>query len=139
MIQWNKVTWYSKLLWVIFIIGVLPAWTFYMVTQYKEVASMTKVAPPTVLLKRTITLGLNEKRTIAGTVISPVAVHDSRCPVGVQCIWAGKLVVDILVGDKQFSLEPDMSTTTEILKITFKDMATNRFTFVVESTTMAGI
>lgn len=36
MIQWNKVTWYSKLLSVIFFIGVLPVWTFCIGQKYQE-------------------------------------------------------------------------------------------------------
>ena len=36
-IQWNIVTWYSKLLAVIFFIGVLPVLTFYIGTQYQGV------------------------------------------------------------------------------------------------------
>ncbi len=35
-IKWNKYTWYSKLSAVIFFIGILPAWTFYLGTQYEK-------------------------------------------------------------------------------------------------------
>lgn len=36
-IQWNKVTWYSKLAAIIFFVGVLPVFTFFMGMEYKEV------------------------------------------------------------------------------------------------------
>lgn len=35
--KWNEVTWYSKLAAVIFFLGVFPALTFYIGTQYQEV------------------------------------------------------------------------------------------------------
>ena len=37
MIQWNKVTWYSKLLAAILFILVLPAWMFYLGVQWGSV------------------------------------------------------------------------------------------------------
>ncbi len=35
-IKWNEYTWYSKLSAVIFFIGIFPAWTFYLGTQYEK-------------------------------------------------------------------------------------------------------
>ena len=35
-IYWNKVTWYSKLLAIIFFIAILPTWTFYIGMQYEK-------------------------------------------------------------------------------------------------------
>ncbi len=35
-IKWNTVTWYSKLLSVIFFIAILPVWTFYLGMKYQE-------------------------------------------------------------------------------------------------------
>jgi hypothetical protein len=34
MIQWSKVTWYSKILTIFVFIGVFPAWVFYIGIQY---------------------------------------------------------------------------------------------------------
>lgn len=39
-IQWNIVTWYSKLLAVIFFIIILPIWTFYLGMRYEEVVNV---------------------------------------------------------------------------------------------------
>lgn len=36
-IKWNEVTWYSRWAAIILLIGVLPAWTFYLGTRYEEV------------------------------------------------------------------------------------------------------
>ena len=39
-IKWNEYTWYSKLLAVLFFIGVLPAWTFYVGVQYEQTVTL---------------------------------------------------------------------------------------------------
>lgn len=36
-IQWNEVTWYSKLAAILFFVGVLPVFTFFMGMEYREV------------------------------------------------------------------------------------------------------
>lgn len=38
-IQWNTVTWYSKVLALIFLLVVLPIWTFYLGMRYEEAIS----------------------------------------------------------------------------------------------------
>ena len=35
MVKWNEYTWYSKLAAIIFFLGILPSWAFYIGTQYK--------------------------------------------------------------------------------------------------------
>ena len=42
MIKFNEVTWYSKLAAIIFFLGVFPALTFYIGTQYQEVQIMNE-------------------------------------------------------------------------------------------------
>jgi len=38
--------------------------------------------------------GLGQVAQVAGVRIRPIAlVEDSRCPVNVQCVWAGRLVI----------------------------------------------
>ena len=41
-IQWNKVTWYSKLLSIVFLILVLPVIAFYIGREYQEVKSQSE-------------------------------------------------------------------------------------------------
>ena len=47
-IQWNVVTWYSKLLAVILFIGALPVWTFYIGTQYQQTKDILATEPSVV-------------------------------------------------------------------------------------------
>jgi len=46
-IKWNEVTWYSKLLSVIFLLGVVPVLTFYIGTQYEQEVT-ADISPTTV-------------------------------------------------------------------------------------------
>ena len=40
------------------------------------------------------TAGIGQQAVVAGIRIRPLAiVEDSRCPVNVQCVWAGRLVI----------------------------------------------
>lgn len=48
MIKFNEVTWYSKLAAVIFFLFVMPAWAFYIGTQYERAQRPYGVAPFTV-------------------------------------------------------------------------------------------
>ena len=46
-IKWNKVTWYSRLVTLILFLGVFPALTFYIGTQYEFVILSYKYPAPT--------------------------------------------------------------------------------------------
>lgn len=49
-------------------------------------------------ISETFTLKLGESKNVAGLTLSPIRiVEDSRCPFGVQCIWAGRVAVEIEV------------------------------------------
>ncbi len=48
MIKWNEVTWYSKLLAGIFLLGVFPALTFYIGMQYEKTTDAYEDTPATV-------------------------------------------------------------------------------------------
>lgn len=38
--------------------------------------------------------GLGQRALVGALVVTPLRlVEDSRCPVGVQCVWAGRLVI----------------------------------------------
>lgn len=49
--------------------------------------------------EQVITLGIGESRTLAGgATVGVVAIPtDSRCPTGVQCVWAGSAAVAISI------------------------------------------
>lgn len=36
MIEWNEITWYSKMAAILVFIGVLPAWSFYLGREYQK-------------------------------------------------------------------------------------------------------
>lgn len=58
-------------------------------TTSKPVIQEEKTSPVT-------TLSIGESKTIAGIEITPLKiVEDSRCPIGVQCIQAGKVRVEV--------------------------------------------
>ena len=41
------------------------------------------------------TVGIGQYTTISGLKIRPIRiVEDSRCPTHVQCVWAGRIIVD---------------------------------------------
>lgn len=43
-LEWNKVTWYSRLGAIVFFIGVVPALSFYIGTQYELTAQAVSQA-----------------------------------------------------------------------------------------------
>ncbi|MBY0538450.1 hypothetical protein K2P47_03575 [Patescibacteria group bacterium] len=45
MITFNKVTWYSKLLAIVFFLGVIPALSFYVGMQYQATIDVVSQAP----------------------------------------------------------------------------------------------
>jgi hypothetical protein len=87
-IEWNKVTWYSKLLAIIIFVGTF--WLGFNLgvksEHFKNLNSQidNNISTTDLLLAvdEVKSLGVNEK-------IKLVSVEDSRCPSGVQCIWAG--------------------------------------------------
>lgn len=44
-IKWNKYTWYSKLAAIIFFIGILPIWVFYLGMQYQQAMDAKRSMP----------------------------------------------------------------------------------------------
>lgn len=82
-IEWNKVTWYSKLLAVA--IFVLTFWiAFCFGIQYERINSSIVDA------KNEYGLLVNKSMAIGDFGINLDSVSDSRCPSDVQCIWQGE-------------------------------------------------
>ncbi len=77
MIEWHKRTWYSKLAAVIFFIGILPFWIYYVGTQYQLVKNSDQVQ--NVEFQKTIVTpaNLNNKKI-------PDASENRMCPKGQQ-------------------------------------------------------
>lgn len=79
----------------------------------------------------TLHAGLSQRVTGAGISITPLAVvSESRCPVDVQCIWAGTVELEMRVEDgtstNKFTLKLGESTTTKNATITFSAVSPER-------------
>lgn len=87
-IEWNKVTWYSKLLAVI--IFVATFWiAFYLGEQYRELNSAV------VDSKSDYVLSVNNTLMLGDLSIKLNSISDSRCPSDVQCIWEGRVDAEV--------------------------------------------
>ena len=147
-IEWNKVTWYSKLLAVVVFIATffLGFWLGTMKVErvlvfipnptknthvLKPVATTTPrvtntgTTPTTKILPYgKVTLRMGERATFKDSSVTLLDVMDeSRCPEGVTCIWAGTVKAKILsmtgVGKSTEIIELGKSLTTEAETITF--------------------
>lgn len=100
-IEWNHVTWYSKLLAVIVFVTTFVV-AFSLGRQYESAlvvngdVSQVGGVPSTGLEKETtFTLNIGEEKTVKNGVFKLESVDDSRCPQDVQCIWAGTVKADL--------------------------------------------
>ena len=87
----------------------------------------TPTPAPTVKVSNTAKLG--EKISFNGLYITPLQVtEDSRCPLDVQCFWAGRVVLNA-------KLERNGKTETAI----FDSLKTNIVTFEGKSISLTGV
>jgi hypothetical protein len=101
-IEWNKVTWYSKLIAVIFFV-VTFAIAFYFGTQFEKVWIGQRIDKSTGLddslpgqTSGDLRLSVGQSGKIGDFKITLNSVsNDSRCPVDVQCIQAGSVNVNV--------------------------------------------
>jgi hypothetical protein len=105
-IEYNQVTWYSKLVAVILFVATF--WIgFYFGGAFHEVASVPFFGDtgaldngPAVPESNQSPVHLGERFEAGNVTLIPTrVVSDSRCPIGVQCVWAGTVTVeaDVLV------------------------------------------
>ena len=94
-IEWNKVTWYSKLAAVIFFLGVLPVLTFYIGTQYGEV--LTIYENPIITPVFTSVDTISSKDAAMGII--------NTCPNQTTLGLAGCAGQDFSVSDKELEVE----------------------------------
>jgi hypothetical protein len=69
-------------------------------TAMPTTASPTTAGVRTVALGQSFTVGVGQPVTVSGpglTVTFAALVEDSRCPIGSQCIWAGRAVISLTV------------------------------------------
>lgn len=135
MIKFNEVTWYSKLAAVIFFIGVLPIWSFYIGIEFQRTADMSRVVyepaanpvkqptKPTPVPTPTTGIKIGETAVFGSISIRPISVEeDSRCPANANCIWAGRVRVKILVNGKESIVTLGQEFTTENVVITLTEV-----------------
>lgn len=54
---------------------------------------------------KAVTIGLNQKAVFNDVVIKALAVaEDSRCPSDVECVWAGRVMIEVNVSTKDGTL-----------------------------------
>lgn len=117
-IEWNKVTWYSKLLAVILFLATFGI-AFKLGVLYKEVQILNaEVKNEQNLLNdkisRDFSLKIGAERTLGPIKIKLVDVtSDSRCPKDVQCIWEGTLVTEINLTAEGQTVEKEINLGKE--------------------------
>lgn len=56
-------------------------------------------ATPVMNATAVVTVGIGGRASVNGVRVVPRrVVEDSRCPAGVQCVWAGRLILEVLIG-----------------------------------------
>jgi len=92
-IEWNKVTWYSKFIAVLLFI--ITFWVaFILGFQFREISYQKNTQTPAVteLLSGDLVLKVGQNKSLGNFNITLDGIlSDSRCPVDVQCIWAGNV------------------------------------------------
>ena len=88
-----------------------------------NVMSMMAFAQDTVSTDQEFSLHINQSVKVSGagfTVLFKAVLEDSRCPIGVDCVWAGngKVALEILNGqdgDRQITLNTGIHPMLETL------------------------
>ena len=73
-------------------------------------------ASATVSLDQPFTLRVGRSATVAGeglTVSFEAVPSDSRCPTGVQCVWAGNAVVQVVLSKDGKAFGAELNTSLE--------------------------
>ena len=101
-IEWNRVTWYSKLVAVVvFLATFFIAFNLGILWEQARIATAF-LATPTPIKSHapsTGTLTVGASATVRGTPITILGLTEySRCPVDVQCIQAGTVRVRASIG-----------------------------------------
>ncbi len=97
-IEWNKVTWYSKVIAVVLFVATFAV-AFYFGTQYEKVwiekgVVVDENIPE--LSSGKLVLKVGQRRVLGGLTLTLNSVtNDSRCAVDVVCIWAGNVTVNV--------------------------------------------
>lgn len=110
-----------KALLAIAAVIVLAVVGYYFLPLQKEAAPST---PPPSLTSERIETRIGQEASALDVKIKPLEVlEDSRCPLDVQCVWAGTVRVQTILGsglgegDQVFELGQEITTEAEIIKL----------------------
>lgn len=94
IIEWNKVTWYSKLLAVIVFLATFVV-AFNFGRQYEKIY-LSQPSVKVYTVPNDVVLSVNESAKIGDLVLTLNSVqNDYRCPIDVQCIQAGAINTNV--------------------------------------------
>ncbi len=119
-IEWNKVTWYSKLVAVVVFVGTF-ALAFSLGRQYESSITVKPIpiennSENTVVEKTPDTsLSVGQVKRSGNLEIKLNSItQDSRCPADVVCIQAGKVDASVTLTSKEGKLTITMSSDGEV-------------------------
>ncbi len=92
-----------------------------------EFVCPTSTTTPATPTSATVEAGVGKSATALGVGIFPLEVlEDSRCPLDVECVWAGRVRVSVRIhsalGDSTMTFTPNTPITTEAETITLLDV-----------------
>lgn len=97
-IEWNRVTWYSKLFAVVVFVAVFVI-AFYFGQEYASIKQeIATDSHADVIISQTseVTVGVGQTGRVGGLDITfNKFIQDSRCPIDVECIEAGAVNINV--------------------------------------------
>lgn len=97
--------------------------------QQLEESPTPSPQPSTTSTSKTVTLASGSSTTYNKVTITPVKVlNDSRCPIGVQCVWEGEVIIEVEIGPDLYNLKRDETITVSNTSVTFIDLAPEKRT-----------
>lgn len=131
-IQWNVVTWYSKALAVVLFVGVAVG-AFLLGREYERVIPLggevdMNSGQKDNSAKGQLALHIGEEKSFGDlTLRLDKILHDSRCPIDVQCIQAGSVIAEVRYSQGVFSSSFHIGTDDQSIQfhgytVTLKDV-----------------
>ncbi len=124
-IEWNRVTWYSKLLAIVVFVGTF--WlAFCLGSKFERVKNTTTSVSISFPLDLTLKVGESKNVGDFNLVLNKI-LEDSRCPVDVVCIQAGRVRAQVNFSAGKTSEAKEISSDSKpivfgIYKISMTDV-----------------
>jgi hypothetical protein len=114
-IEWNKVTWYSKLVAVIFFVVTFFT-AFYFGVQYQKIVSNfsfpenTESESELLAFPQNFSFKVGQSKSFDNLKIKlNNIIGDSRCPADVKCVWQGEIKTNITLSLGTKTLKTEVS------------------------------